>query len=114
MPTYIAGSTGNAALIAFTHAVGAANAADGIRVVGINPGPILTDRLLKRLRERALTEFGDPDKWRAFTQDMPFGRPGDPREIADVVAFLASSRAGYISGTVVSVDGGLANRPAPT
>ena len=114
LPSYIAGSTGNAALIAFTKAVGAASPADGIRVVGINPGPILTERLQKRLRQRADTELGDADMWQAFTRDMPFGRPGDPREIADVVAFLASPRAGYISGTVITVDGGLANRPTQT
>jgi len=114
LPSYIAGSAGNAALIAFTKAVGAASPADGIRVVGLNPGPILTDRLLGRLRQRADRELGNAEEWQMFTRQMPFGRAGDPSEIADVVAFLASPRASYISGTVITVDGGLANRPAPT
>src|SRR4029078_10234618 len=46
--TYIAGSTGNAGLIAFTKTLGGASAADNIRVVGVNPGPIATERLAGR------------------------------------------------------------------
>jgi len=108
---YVAGSSGNAALIAFTKAVGSASPADGIRVVGVNPGPTLTERLQKRLELRAAAELGDASQWLSLTSAMPFGRAADPREIADVVAFLASPRAGYVSGTVVTVDGGVANRP---
>jgi 3-oxoacyl-[acyl-carrier protein] reductase len=42
--------------------------------------------------------------------DLPFGRMGKPGEVADVVTFLVSPRASYVSGTVVTVDGGAANR----
>src|ERR1051325_8330237 len=52
---YIAGSTGNAGLMAFTRALGGASHADGIRVVGINPGPVKTDRLLSLYRQMAET-----------------------------------------------------------
>jgi len=42
--------------------------------------------------------------------DLPFGRMGQPSEVADVVTFLVSPRASYISGTVVTVEGGAAHR----
>jgi len=108
--TYIAGSTGNAGLIAFTKTLGGASAADNIRVVGVNPGPVETERLEALMRKRAQDQFGDADKWRDFYKPLPFGRPGTPQEIADMVAFLASDLASYISGTVVTIDGGLASR----
>ena len=108
--TYIAGSTGNAGLIAFTKTLGAVSAADNIRVVGVNPGPIATERLEGLMRKRAQDQFGDAEKWRDFHKPLPFGRPGTPKEIADMVAFLASDLASYISGTVVTIDGGLASR----
>jgi NAD(P)-dependent dehydrogenase (short-subunit alcohol dehydrogenase family) len=108
--TYIAGSTGNAGLIAFTRSLGAASPADKIRVVGVNPGPIETERLEGLMRKRAQDQFGDAAKWRDFYKPLPFGRPGTPAEIAHMVAFLASDLASYISGTVVTIDGGLASR----
>jgi NAD(P)-dependent dehydrogenase (short-subunit alcohol dehydrogenase family) len=108
--TYIAGSTGNAGLIAFTKTLGAVSAADNIRVVGVNPGPIETERLEGLMRKRAQDQFGDAEKWRDFYKPLPFGRPGTPAEIAHTVAFLASDLASYISGTVVTIDGGLASR----
>jgi 3-oxoacyl-[acyl-carrier protein] reductase len=43
--------------------------------------------------------------------NLPFGRMADAQEVGDVIAFLASPRASYVSGTVVTVDGGYANRP---
>jgi NAD(P)-dependent dehydrogenase (short-subunit alcohol dehydrogenase family) len=108
--TYIAGSTGNAGLIAFTKTLGAVSAADNIRVVGVNPGPIETERLEGLMRKRAQDQFGDAEKWRDLYKPLPFGRPGTPAEIAHTVAFLASDLASYISGTVVTIDGGLASR----
>ncbi len=56
--SYIAGSMGNAALIAFTQALGSASAADGIRVVGINPGPVATERHETIFRRRAADTLG--------------------------------------------------------
>jgi NAD(P)-dependent dehydrogenase (short-subunit alcohol dehydrogenase family) len=62
------------------------------------------------MRRRAQEQFGDAEKWRNFYKPLPFGRPGTTMEIAQMVAFLASDLAGYISGTVVTIDGGMASR----
>jgi len=103
---YIAGSAGNAGLMAFTRALGRASPADGIRVVGINPGSTATQRLEMLLRHRAQEALGSGDKWLELCTAMPFGRPGKPEEIAYAVAFLASPRSGYTSGTILTIDGG--------
>jgi NAD(P)-dependent dehydrogenase (short-subunit alcohol dehydrogenase family) len=105
--TYIAGSTGNAALIAFTRALGGVSLKDSIRVVGINPGPVDTERIVYLLRSMAQARLGDPERYRELFADLPAGRPATPRQIADSIAFLASDRSGYTSGTVLTVDGGL-------
>lgn len=107
---YIAGSSGNAALIAFTRAIGGASAADGIRVTGINPGPVLTERLETLLRARAQEVHGASDRWREFLVHLPFGRAATPEEIASLAAFLASDRSGYTTGTMFTVDGGMGAR----
>jgi NAD(P)-dependent dehydrogenase (short-subunit alcohol dehydrogenase family) len=103
---YIAGSAGNAALMAFTRALGRASPAEGVRVVGINPGATATLRLEMLLRHRAQEALGSADRWLELCKDMPFGRPGTPEEIANAVAFLASPRSGYTTGTILTIDGG--------
>lgn len=105
-PNYVAGASGNAALMAFTRALGRAGPAQGVRVVGINPGPVATERLERLLRHRAQAELGDADRWRELCRSMPFGRPAEPAEIASAVAFLASPRSGYTSGTILTINGG--------
>jgi NAD(P)-dependent dehydrogenase (short-subunit alcohol dehydrogenase family) len=105
-PNYIAGSAGNASLMAFTRALGKAAPAVGVRVVGINPGPIATARLEMLSRKRAEQQLGDAERWRELFAKMPFGRAGAPEEIGNAVAFLASPRSGYTSGTILTIDGG--------
>ncbi|ODN69399.1 SDR family oxidoreductase [Methylobrevis pamukkalensis] len=107
---YIAGSTGNAALMAFTRALGGVSLDDGVRVVGVNPGPVATDRMVKLMKRRAIDRFGDESRWEDLFADYPGGRPATPDEVADLMVFLASPRAGYITGTVVTIDGGIAAR----
>ena len=103
---YICGSTGNAALMAFTRALGKGAPKDGLRVVAINPGPVETDRLVMLRRAEAQEKFGDPERWRELTSSMPFGRAATPKEIANAVAFLASPLSGYTTGTVLTINGG--------
>jgi NAD(P)-dependent dehydrogenase (short-subunit alcohol dehydrogenase family) len=105
-PGYIVGASGNAALMAFTRALGRQAPADGVRVVGINPGPVETERLVMLQRDRAAKTLGDPERWRELVAGMPFGRPAAPAEIGYAVAFLASPRSGYTSGTVLTIHGG--------
>ncbi|MEN3950759.1 SDR family oxidoreductase [Iodidimonas sp. SYSU 1G8] len=108
---YITGSAGNAALMAFTRALGGRSLLnDNIRVVGINPGPVETDRMINRLKEQAQAKWGDESRWRELTAQMPQGRAAKPREIADLMTFLASDRAGYTTGAIYTVDGGMSAR----
>jgi NAD(P)-dependent dehydrogenase (short-subunit alcohol dehydrogenase family) len=107
---YIAGSTGNAALMAFTRAIGGPSLDDNIRVIGVNPGPVATDRILKVLKMRAKDQFGDESRHTELMANYPLGRVAHVREIADLFAFLASPRSGYTSGTIITVDGGITSR----
>ena len=107
---YIAGSSANASLMAFTRALGGASHADGIRVVGINPGPVATDRLVTLYRQMAQTQLGDASRYEELFKGMSFGRPATPEEIAWTAAFLASDRASYTSGCILTIDGGAAQR----
>ncbi len=111
---YVAGSAGNAALMAFTRAVGGTSLEDGVRVVAVNPGAVETDRLVSLMRTRAEDQFGDAERWRELTSRLPLGRPASVQEVADMVVFLASERAAYISGTVITIDGGHAARGSAT
>jgi 3-oxoacyl-[acyl-carrier protein] reductase len=104
---YVCGAAGNAALIAFTKAIGGKTPESGVRVVGINPASTRTDRIIELSKARAREKYGDDARWEEFLQGLPFGRPAEPEEIAALAAMLASDRAGYISGAVIDVDGGV-------
>ena len=105
---YAAGAAGNSALVGLTRALGTDSAHHGVRVVGVNPGLTLTDRLETLLRQRAATTLNDPDRWEELIPTDP--PPATARQIADVVIFLASERAAQISGTTIAVDGGTGAR----
>jgi hypothetical protein len=107
---YIAGSSGNASLMAFTRAIGGTAPRDGLRVVGINPGPVMTDRLVTLMRTRAQTEFGNAERWTEFMKLLAFGRAAKPEEIAWIAAFLASDLSAYTTGSIVTIDGGGSSR----
>lgn len=103
---YIAGGTANAALMAFTKSLGAKSLDDGIRVIGVNPGLIMTERLENILKSVAKAKFSDAERWTELIPQNPL--PGEPDDIAKLVVFLASDCAKFITGTVVTADGGYA------
>lgn len=107
---YVAGSTGNAALMAFTCAIGGASLADGIRVIGVNPGPVATDRIVKMLKGKATTRFGDASRYEELLGTYPRGRAATVREVADLFPYLASERSAYTSGTIITIDGGITSK----
>ncbi len=104
---YVCGAAGNAALIAFTKALGGKTPDSGVRVVAINPASTRTDRIVELSKARARQRDGDESRWQDFLKGLPFGRPAEPEEIAALTAMLASDRLAYVSGTVIDVDGGV-------
>ncbi|MBI4189991.1 MAG: SDR family oxidoreductase [Betaproteobacteria bacterium] len=107
---YLAGSMANASLMAMSRALGAESVEYGVRVFAVNPGAIETDRSVVPFKTRAKAELGDENRWRELTTGFPFGRLGTAAELAAVIVFLASDRGSYVSGTVVTVDGGATGR----
>jgi NAD(P)-dependent dehydrogenase (short-subunit alcohol dehydrogenase family) len=103
-PDYLAGAAGNSALVGFTRALGQRSIHNGVRVVAVNPGPIMTDRLEEMLRAAAQERFGNPERWDDLIPTDP--GPGTIEQVADVVAFLASDRASHVNATAITVDGG--------
>src|SRR6478736_2438507 len=107
---YIAGSSGNASLMAFTRAMGGTAPRDNLRVVGINPGPVMTERLVTLMKTRAEGNFGDAEKWTELMKPLAFGRAAKPEENGWMAAFLASDLSAYTTGTIVTIDGGGGSR----
>jgi 3-oxoacyl-[acyl-carrier protein] reductase len=104
---YVCGNAANVALNGFTRSLGGRSIDDGIRVVGVNPGAVETERWRGIHMARAQKVLGDASRWREMlADDMPLKRVATPEEIANVVLFLASDRASWVCGEVVNVDGG--------
>ncbi len=101
------GGAVNAAVLNLTKCLADRGVRDGVRVNAINPGSIKTDRLAARIRQLA-AERGIPEDEAAqeMTSRLGVARFGEPGEIANAVAFLASERAAYVQGAVLDVDGG--------
>jgi NAD(P)-dependent dehydrogenase (short-subunit alcohol dehydrogenase family) len=106
-PQYIATCCGNAALMMFTQCLGGESMRDGVRIVGVNPGPIMSERHRRGAERVAERELGSKDRWPELYKRFPIGRPGRVEEVANVVAFLASDLASYVSGEIIRIDAGL-------
>ena len=99
---YMVGGAANAALNHFTKALADEGSKNGVRVVGINPGPILTERL-QLFTERSARGRNVDEVYARMT---PLGRPGKAEEVGDLIAFLASPRAAFIHAANITIDGG--------
>ena len=107
-PTHLGGGAANAALMLATAGLAAAYGPHGVRVNAVNPGPTLTARLEQGLAAEAkLQSKSAGDVLAAHQQRIPLRRLAEPDEIANAVVFLASSSASYITGAIVSMDGGV-------
>jgi 3-oxoacyl-[acyl-carrier protein] reductase len=109
-PEYICGVAGNAALTSFSQSLGSVSPKDGIRVISVNPGPVETERLIGLMKQKAKDRIGDANNWRNLFKSMPFSRGCSPEEVGAMIAFLASDRCSYNSGSVVTIDAGLSAR----
>jgi NAD(P)-dependent dehydrogenase (short-subunit alcohol dehydrogenase family) len=80
---------------------------DGVRVNAINPGSIATERLQTRIKAFATENHLDLEQAKIqMAQKLGIARFGEPEEIAQAVAFLASPQSAYIQGAILDVDGG--------
>ncbi len=97
----------NAGLINFTKALADEVVRDGILVNGVSPCPMQTRRLDYMVKAKAaMTGISEEAARAEFLRDIPIGRFAEPHEIAPLIAFLASGRNTYISGTTIAIDGG--------
>ena len=90
-------SASKAGLVGLGRSLAKEFASRGVTVNIVAPGPILTDMLASLPEEQQA----------AYAEAVPLGRLGRPEEVADVVSFLASDSAAYVTGAVVPVDGGI-------
>jgi NAD(P)-dependent dehydrogenase (short-subunit alcohol dehydrogenase family) len=106
----IAYAAAKAALANYSKALSKEVSPKGVRVVRVSPGWVETDGALGLVNELAAKQGTDYDGARKMLMDslggIPIGRPAKPEEVADLVAFLASPRAGSITGTEYVIDGG--------
>ena len=82
-------------------------AKDNILVNVVCPGPTLTDRMKELIDYTVqITGRSEDEVMKNWTEQIPLGRLGKPEELASLIAFLASEKASYITGTSIQVDGG--------
>lgn len=108
-PIHLPGGAANAALMLATAGLATAYAGKGVRVVAINPGLTNTERVSEGLKADARQGgISEEEALKRAIQRIPLGRMGEPEEMANMVLFLASPRASYVTGVNISMDGAVA------
>ncbi|MCZ8122753.1 MAG: SDR family oxidoreductase [Magnetospirillum sp.] len=100
LPAFAASAAAKAGLEALVRALALELASSGATVNAVAPGFTRKDGA----RQGAM----DPERWRAITASIPMGRLAEPAEIAETIAWLAGPEAGFVTGQILRVDGGLA------
>ena len=108
-PTSIPYGVSKAAVISLTRSLAAAYAKDGIRVNCVCPGLVDTEMWKQIDRQVGVEQLGkEPGQyWQERISTIPLGRAEQPEDVARVVGFLASSKAGYMTGQAINVTGGM-------
>ena len=105
-PTHLPGGAANAALMLASAGLANAFAAKGVRVNAVNPGLTATDRVQEGLEAEArLAGCSVEEVMAQRLRSLPMGRIAQASDVADAVVFLASKRAAYLNGAIVSLDG---------
>ena len=99
-------------VVGFAKTIANEHAKDNILINVVCPGPNLTDRM-KELITKTVNDTGksEAEVKKSWTDQIPLGRLGKPEELANLVVFLTSEKASYITGTVIQVDGGFVKGP---
>ena len=79
-------------------------------MVAVSPGPVATERLVGLMKKKAQDRTGSADNWKDLFKPLPFGRGATAEEIGAAIAFIASERSAYTSGSIVTIDAGLSAR----
>jgi 3-oxoacyl-[acyl-carrier protein] reductase len=95
-----AANSAKAAVHAWAKGLSREMAAHGITINSIQPGRIMSEQIVR-------FHPTEEDRRKFAAENIPMGRFGEPEELANLAVFLASPRAGYITGTVTPVDGGM-------
>jgi 3-oxoacyl-[acyl-carrier protein] reductase len=107
-PTMVLSATARAGLIAFSKAVSSEFANSNISINVVCLGGVLTDRLQKLIEDSSSKQGTSISQvQQLLVSKIPIGRFADPEEIANVISFLVSEKASYLTGQTISVDGGL-------
>jgi 3-oxoacyl-[acyl-carrier protein] reductase len=100
-------TTGRAGILGFAKALSDEVAPDGVTVNVLCPGYMRTDRSVELMEHRAAVSNTPVEAVvERLSEAIPMKRMGEPAELAAVATFLASARAGYLTGSVIQVDGG--------
>lgn len=106
-PTFLAGSTANAAILNFTKGISQELAPYRVRINAISPGPVNTERARQLARQEAEAQgISEEMAIARRITSIPLGRMAEADEIADMALFLASDRAASITGAEILMDGG--------